>query len=215
MENKVAQSPDFHIALKEFESAWNNPSHTRFELPPVHVNQVLRQRYQVDKSVALTRDQLWDMELKKAWDPKTYIPYVVSEGRSWDREKCDGRTEHFFRSSIQRGWVAPKSGRVLEEVFIDHDSQRVLFLGRERFVDKTQDIRTDPFQPLFHVEHGASGYSENPINLWRIVVLTEGRDERFTEPFKEMVRAGWLPGFVEIYVEQLFDRKLVRRESQA
>jgi hypothetical protein len=212
MTNEVVQTLDFHRALTEFESAWENPRHTRFELPPVYVNRVLRQLYQVDKRVALTRDQLWDMELKKAWDPKKYIPYVVSEGRSWDRQKVDGRTERFLRSSIQLGWITPKSGRVLEEVFVDHDSQRVLFMGRERFVDQSQEIRTDPFQPLFHVEHAASGHSDDPINLWRIVVLTDGRDDRYTEPFKEMVRAGWLPGFVEIYIEQQFDCKLIRHD---
>jgi hypothetical protein len=153
MTNQIVQARDFHSALTEFESAWENPNHTRFELPPVYVNQVLRQRYQVDERVVLTRDQLWDMELKKAWDPKTYIPYVVSEGRSWDRQGMGGRTE----------------------------------------------------------QHAASGYTDDPSNLWRIVVLTDGRDDRFTEPFKEMVRAGWLPGFVEIYIEQRFNCKLIRQ----
>jgi hypothetical protein len=212
MTKDVAQTRDFRSALAEFEGAWKNPRHTRFELPPVYVNRVLRQRYQVDKRVALTRDQLWDMELKKAWDPKTYIPYVVSEGRSWDRQKVDGRTERFLRSSIQLGWITPKSGRVLEEVFVDHDSQRILFMGRAHFFDQSQEIPIDPFQPLFHVEHAASGYSDDPINLWRIVVLTDGRDDRFTEPFNEMVRAGWLPGFVEIYIEQQFACKLSHKD---
>jgi hypothetical protein len=207
----TVQVPDFHSALTEFESAWNDPRHTRFELPPVHVNEVLQQRYKIDKPVHVTRDQLWDMEVKKAWDPKTYIPYVVSEGRSWDRQNLDGRTERFLRSSIQRGWVTPMSGRVLEEVLIDHDSQRILFMGRDRFANGSDALKADPFQPLFHVEHAASGYSDAPINLWRIVVLTNGPDDRFTEPFKEMARAGRLPGFLEIYIAQRFECTLSRQ----
>jgi hypothetical protein len=52
-----------------------------------------------------------------------------------------------------------------------------------------------------------------PLNLWRIVVLTERYDERYTEPFKEMARQGLLPGFLEIYIERRFHCDLKRRSS--
>jgi hypothetical protein len=161
----------------------------------------------------VSRAQLWDMELKKAWDPRTYIPYVVSEARSWNRRELDARTEHFLRSSIQIGWIAADRGLVLEEVFVDHGEQRILFMGRPQFTDGFQQLQASAFQPLFHVEHAVGGYGDDPTNLWRIVVLTAGRDERYTEPFKEMVRLGWLPGFVEIYVEQQFKCGLTRKAS--
>jgi len=204
---------DFKGALKEFEEAWENPRHTRFELPPVRVNQVLRDKYQADKPIQMSRAQLWDMELKKAWDPRTYIPYVVSEAKSWSRHQPSAGTEHFLRSSIQIGWITADRGLVLEEVFVDHKQQRVLFMGRQQFSDDARELRASTFQPLFHVEHAVGGHGDDPTNLWRIVVLTESRDERFTGPFKEMVRQGWLPGFVEIYVEQEFRRGLARKAS--
>jgi hypothetical protein len=210
---QVGDVTDVKGALEEFEEAWKNPRHTRFELPPVRVNQVLRDKYQADKPVKMSRAQLWDMELKKAWDPRTYIPYVVSEARSWSRHQLSGTTERFLRSSVQGGWITADRGLVLEEVFVDHDEQRVLFMGRQQFTDGAERVRASTFQPLFHVEHAVGGSDDDPTNLWRIVVLTDGRDERYTEPFKEMVRLGWLPGFVEIYVEQQFKCGLTRKAS--
>jgi hypothetical protein len=209
--NQVGDVTDFKGALKEFEEAWEDPRHTRFDLPPVRVNQVLRDKYRADKPVQMSRAQLWDMELKKAWNPRTYIPYVVSEAKSWGRHELSAGTEHFLRSSIQIGWITADRGLVLEEVFVDHAGQRVLFMGRQQFTDGSQRLRASTFQPLFHVEHAVGGSNDDPTNLWRIVVLTDGHDERYAEPFKEMVRLGWLPGFVEIYVEQQFTCGLTRK----
>ena len=76
---------DFRSALDEFETAWENPNHTRFTLPAVDVNSVLAKKYITSAPVKITRDMVWDMELQKAWDPATFIPYVVSEGKSWGR----------------------------------------------------------------------------------------------------------------------------------
>ena len=121
----------FSHALAEFETAWQNPTYTRFTLPAVHVNGVLANKYSSSVPVKITRDMVWDMELQKAWDPLTFIPYVVSEGKSWGRRKLQDGSEHFFRSSEQLGWIAKGRGTVLEEVFIDHAGQRILFLGRE------------------------------------------------------------------------------------
>jgi hypothetical protein len=69
-------------AVAEFEAAWNDPRTTSVELPPVDVNRVLAEQYQVDPPTRMTRTQVWDMEVKKAWDTLTYIPYVASEGWS-------------------------------------------------------------------------------------------------------------------------------------
>ena len=97
---------DFRTALDEFEAAWENPKHTRFTLPAVEVNSVLARKYTTSTPVKITRDMVWDMELQKAWDPTTFIPYVVSEGKSWGRRKSHDGSEHFFRSSEQLGWIA-------------------------------------------------------------------------------------------------------------
>jgi len=193
----------------EFNRAWDDPRHTRFAFPPVDVNQVLAARYVVEPPVALTRAMVWDMEVKKSWDPARFIPYVVSEGRSWGRHALGDREEHFFRSSMQLGWITPERGKVLEEVFIDHANQRILFLGRDSFAGE----HASHFQPLFHVEHAVGGSDSAPLNLWRIVLLTPQQDVRFHEPFKERIRQGLLPGFLEIYIESELGRKLTRKPA--
>ena len=82
----IASDIAFDTAEREYNDAWNAQSSTRFELPPIDVNKVLKQRYRVSPEQTLTRAMIWDMETKKAWDPLTYIPYVVSQARSWGRK---------------------------------------------------------------------------------------------------------------------------------
>jgi len=198
----------FSDALQEFEAAWVNPDFTRFELPPVRVNQVLDEKYIMEPSIRISRKMVWDMELKKAWDPLRFIPYVVSEGKSWGRHEIGQSYERFSRASVQAGWITSQRGQVLEDVFLDHLNQRILFLGRNQMQGEGGSLIASGYQPLFHVEHGVGGTEEEPLNLWRIVVLTKGMDERFTEPFKQMVARGMLPGFLEIYIEQELKAKL-------
>ena len=50
----------FVAAAKEFESAWENPRNTRFELPATDVNKVVSERYEVGKPVHVTRSMVWD-----------------------------------------------------------------------------------------------------------------------------------------------------------
>ena len=204
----------FASAEQEFETAWCNPKHTRFALPDVDVNKVLGERYVVDPPLAFTRSMLWDMELKKSWDPATYIPYVVSTGYSWRRHNLERGCERFFRSSTQLGWIRPDRGQVLEDVFINRNDERIFFLGRHEMTNEQgQRIYASDYQPLFHVEHAAAGSEDAPRNVWRIVVLTEQNDPRYTEPFKQMVTEGWLPGFLEVYIER--NLKVVLRRTGA
>jgi hypothetical protein len=203
----------FADAAREFEEAWSNPAFTRFELPPVAVNQVLRQKYLSKKPVQVSRSMVWDMELKKSWDPLSYIPYVVSEAHAWGRHSLEEGVERFSRSSIQAGWLGDSKGRVLEDVFIDRSQSRILFLGRSRMDCDGVEHVCGSNQPLFHVEHAVGGTEEEPHNLWRIVVLTEREDDRFKEPFRQMVREGWLPGFLEIYISRDLGIPLSRRPT--
>ena len=76
----------FSKAREEFERAWNDPAHTRIEPDPVDVNALLHDYYSSSEPLRLTKPMLWDAEVKKAWDPGTYIPGVVSEGEAWGRE---------------------------------------------------------------------------------------------------------------------------------
>jgi hypothetical protein len=204
-------APTFETARREYEDAWNNPLHTRFELPPVNVNKVLKDRYRVMPDRRITRSMIWDMEVKKAWDPLTYIPYVVSEGRSWGRNTLPDGAERFSRSSLQRGWITPEQGRVLEDVYVSHSNQAIFFLGRARMTEEDgKELHASKFQPLFHVTHAVGGPDDEPLNLWSIVLLTSTRDPRYQDPFEQMVRAGLLPGFIEIYIKNDLQMQLTQ-----
>lgn len=203
----------FAAAAVEFESAWANPRNTRFELPAVDINKVLSDRYEAHKPVQLTRSMVWDMELKKSWDPATYIPYLISRSHSWGRYFLDDGNERFVRELTSQAWITNTIGPVFEDVFVNHTEQKIFFLGQAELETETgETIRTNGFQPLFSVEHAIGGTEGNPLNLWRIVILTENTDQRFQRPFEEMVKAGWLPGFLEIYIEKELHIKLRRKK---
>ena len=76
--------------------------------------------------------------------------------------------------------------------------------------DKGKHLYAGHHERLFHVEHGAGGSESEPLNVWRIVFLTESNDQRFTEPFKQMIKTGLLPGFLAIYIERDLHRQLRR-----
>ena len=127
-----------------------------------------------------------------------------------DRTRTDG-SARFCRSSLQRGWITPEEGLVLEEVFVSDAKQTIYFLGRPRMVEESgKALVASPFQPLFHVRHAVGGSEQAPLNLWSIVLLTNAPDPRHYEPFEQMVRAGLLPGFIENYIEKDLKLKLSR-----
>jgi hypothetical protein len=149
----------FKRAKQEFNNAWQNTKYTRLELPPVDVNRVLRERYTVEPAgTTMTLTQLWEMETKKAWDPATYIPYVVSRGRSWGRHALEEGCEGYHRTSDQVAWIDSSRGEVIEDVSISHIERSIVFLGQSRIVDdRGEIIHAGDFQPRFHVVHGAEG----------------------------------------------------------
>jgi hypothetical protein len=104
---------------------------------------------------------------------------------------------------MQRGWIAPAQGRVLEDVFVSDAKQTIYFLGRPRMVEESgKELMASAFQPRFHVWHAVGGSDDEPLNLWSIVLLTKTPDPRYLEPFEQMVREGVLPGFIEIYIRR-------------
>jgi hypothetical protein len=126
---------------------------------------------------------IWDMETKKAWDPLPYIPYVVSQARSWGRTALRDGFSRFSRSSMQRGWITPEEGLVLEDVFVSDAKQTIYFLGRPRMIEESSKaLVASSFQPLFHVQHAVGGSEQAPLNLWSIVLLTDMPDPRYCEP---------------------------------
>ncbi len=74
-----------------------------------------------------------------------------------------------------------------------------------------QTVAAANYQPLVHVDHAAGGSEHNPYNLWRIVFLTDMKDERYTRPFEKMAVAGLLSGYLEIYIQKDLKVELIRR----
>jgi hypothetical protein len=207
----IVSAITFGKAECEYNETWNAPSNTRFELPPVDINTTLKKRYRVSPEKTLTRAMIWDMETKKAWDPLSYIPYVVSQAGSWGRTTLPDGSTRFSRSSLQRGWITSEEGRVLEDVFVSDAKQIIYFLGRPGMVEENGNkVVASTFQPLFHVRHAVGGSEKMPLNLWSIVLQTNAPDSRYYEPFEQMVRAGLLPGFIEIYIQRDLKLKLSR-----
>jgi hypothetical protein len=181
-------------AVEKFEEAWNNPQYTRFMAPAADINHIFcLQTDELLRQLNLTGTQLWEAEKKKAWDPKTYIPHVVSEGESFDKLDL-GDEITFMRGSLQKSWLDPQVAvPVLEEVHVFERDRKVIFLGR------TPNSATE--QPLFHVEHSVGGTEENPTSLWRIIFLTS--DKKYSEGLAEAFLsrpASFLPMFVQQYV---------------
>lgn len=205
--------PSFSSAREEFAAACSNPDHTLVETPPVDVNAMLQRHYVASESVRLTRALLWDAEVKKAWDPMTYIPGVVREGSSWARKSLDNGEEFFVRESQQRAWRSDAYGQVLEEVYLSPSEQSVIFLGRARLVRADgSPIQAGVHQPLFHVEHAVAGLESRTENVWRIVHLTSKRDdELLAEHQAHTGDPEWLQRFVAIYAEKDLGVSLARR----
>src|SRR5262249_13923266 len=146
---------------REFAAAWADARHTRFELPPADINELLGDRYATGSPLSFTRDMLGEVEVGKAWQPDRYIPGVVRAGSActWGRwQEADG-TESFARSSWQRLWLQPGDyGLVLEQTHLDHQAQKATFIGTAELSGQDgEPLHGDPRQALFHVQHWVGG----------------------------------------------------------
>ncbi|MEU4191907.1 hypothetical protein AB0E69_08425 [Kribbella sp. NPDC026611] len=196
------------------EQAWADPRTTKLELPPVRVNEVLRERYDVQPPFAYTGAQLWDMESRKAAAPDKYIPTVVKPGSAEKfASERHGHYEDFTRISEQRLWADPdRYELVIEHVRLDHEKRQAFFVGAERFEAPDGRVFTaGTGQPLFHVEHSVAGPEDDPLNLWRIVLLTDAPDPELAAGFESMAKDPYLRVFIEVHLQQDLGRKLVRR----
>lgn len=195
-----------------FAAAWNRDGHTSIELDPLDVNQVLHDEYDGVGGLALTRTQLWEMEVKKAARPDLFIPSVIRAGtaRSWGRRELKNGDEVFVRVSEQRLWLQPDSyGTIIEACYLNHSSQQVTFIGLPEVEDDAgRAITASPKQPLFHVVHGVSGSEQAPLNTWRIVHLTSDENGALSERFALMSQTSSLPEYVERYIEDILNLNL-------
>lgn len=176
----------------------------QIQLEDVDINRVLKEHYRTSKPVNFTSTMLWDMEVKKAWDPKSYIPYVVREGKSWGKKRLENGDDMFARSSEQKQWLKQDIYEdVFEEVYVNHREQKVTFIGTKILKNAYgKPIKLSNHQPVFYVEHSVKGTKENPLNGWRIVHLTKAKDQMLIEHFKKFNDSKRLPKFIEIYIEK-------------
>jgi hypothetical protein len=201
---KQADIESSSVAEAAFERAWRDPRYTQIELSPLDVNRVVEAHYVASAPATMTAAQLWDNEVKKAWDPATYIPSPVRSSTTFGHRKLSDGTETFVRLTEQRRWLSPAEyGPVLELVTVNPHARRVTFLGaREARRDDGTTVRIEPAQPLFHVEHAVGGSETAPLNLWRIVHLTDARDERLIEGFKHFQDPARLPEYIAIHIQR-------------
>ncbi len=201
---------------EEFKRSWADPGNTRIELPPVDVNLVLARYYRTNEPLRFTRTMLWDMEAKKAFRPDLYIPSVVSAGSScyWGWQAAADGAESFVRCSRQRFRLRPSErGLVLEQVLLNPARQSATFIGTAELLDEDGNLlRAGARQPLFHVEHSVEGDELRPLNLWRIVYLTDKPQQELFDRFR-LAKDVWLREFVEIYIRRDLKIDLTRRRA--
>lgn len=198
-----------------FGSAWNRASHTSIEFDPLDVNRVLANEYDPAEGLALTRTQLWEMEVMKAARPDLFIPGVIRKGsaRSWGRRELESGDEAFIRVSEQQFWLQPESyGTVIEACYLNHTRQQVTFIGLPEVEDDMgRTVVASPKQPLFHVTHGVTGSEESPLNTWRIVHLASDDNRELSKRFELISQASGLPEYVERYIEDVLKSPITKK----
>ncbi|KAL9469234.1 hypothetical protein ACSS6W_010928 [Trichoderma asperelloides] len=191
------------------EAAFRDPQNTAINLEPSNVNKVIKSgAYDADPDLHYTKTQLWDMEYNKAHNPGKYLRHILRSGsvRIFNVHK-DGPRETFVRVSDQATWVDPsKYSTIIEQVFIDNETQRAFFIVEDL---EGKKIVTGP-QALFHVEHSVTGTEDEPLNVWRIVHLDKDEDGKINEAFAKMGASPYLREFNEVYIREDLGKKLNR-----
>jgi hypothetical protein len=197
---------------KEFAHAWADPQNTRAERPTVDVNAVLAKHYRLGAPLAFTRTMLWDMEVRKAFRPDIFIAAVVKEASSatWNQRPLGDGVETFLRKSEQRQRLVPGYALVLEQVRTNPGNGKVTFIGAAQLpaADGTM-LTAGTQQPLFHVEHVATGTEAQPVNEWRMVHLTTEPSRPLLDHFAKS-ESVYLPQFIEVYIRDVLKIGLTR-----
>ncbi|KAL2207104.1 hypothetical protein CC79DRAFT_1367990 [Sarocladium strictum] len=197
-----------------FDAAFADPRHTSSIHPDQNVNEIIRERYSTDGTLALTKTQLWDMKVQKARNPAKYLRPLIRPGSlKVFNVTHEGNIEFFTRVTVQRTWPRPNEfTTVIEQIRVDPDKQEVLFIGipaatgpdGEKYVSGVD-------QPLFHVEHAAKGTEDEPIDTWRIVLLTDGNDEQLLQNVNMPTLDPHLRLYSEIFIRETLGKALERK----
>jgi len=185
--------------VQKFDEGWKNPANTSIRLRDVNINDALASSGQ---PITLTRDDLWDAERKKAFNPEIHISNVVKESRTWGYKKHPGDIETFYRYSMQKQWITDDYAEVLEFVYLLNREQQAYFFGLEEAEEDGKIIRVENSQPLFHVLHGVEGTMDTPLNVWKFVHLTEEPSEEIRTAFSGLQNPAEVPYFVNVYLSE-------------
>lgn len=196
-----------------FEAAFADPNNMAIDIPPADINKILCSgTYKVNPDLKYTRTQLWDMEVKKSYNPDQYLRHLLRPGslEIFNIVK-NGPVETLVRVTDQRTWLDPsKFTTVIEQIWLDHDSQRAFGIGvPEAEIPDGRKIVSGKEQPLFHVEHSATGPENAQVNVWQIVFLSN--DEKLAEPFRQIAENRHLREFVEVHIREVLGEELVRK----
>lgn len=197
-----------------FNEAFAEPGNTTVDMPPIIVNRILHSgSYKVNPSITYTRTHLWDMEVKKAHNPDLYLRHILRPGslQIFDVVK-NGPVETFIRVTDQKAWTDPsKYTTVIERVSLDSDTHQAFFIGVPEIDGPDgRKIVSGKEQPIFHVEHSASGTEREPQNIWRIVFLDKDENGELQETFKRMAASPYLREFIEVHIREVLGEGLVR-----
>ncbi|KAM0259651.1 hypothetical protein ACHAQJ_003230 [Trichoderma viride] len=195
------------------EAAFKDPNNTTIALEPSDVNKIIKSgHYDADPDLIYTKTQLWDMEVKKAYNPAKYLQHILRPGslQVFNIQK-NGPTETFVRITDQRSWLNPsKYNTVIEQVFLDHDKEKAFFIGVQEVEGPDGHKIIAGTQPLFHVEHSVAGTENEPLNNWRVVHLDKDEEGKLKEIFKNMAASPYLREFNEVYIREDLGKKLDR-----
>jgi hypothetical protein len=156
------------------------------------------------------------MEDNKAHHPDKYLRHLLRPGSLKVLNlKKEGPIETFIRVTDQRLWKDPsRFTTVIEQVYLDHDTQRAFFIGVDRAVTVGGDVVVrGKEQPNFHVEHSVTGTEMEPLNVWRIVHLDKDVDGEMRQVFREMAESPYLREFSEVYIREDLGTQLIRLDD--
>lgn len=129
----------------------------------------------------LSFDEAFALEINKAKRVHEYLDAIPFSMIIPKTEQKTSYGQTFNRLSIQPAWLDGQLTIVKEEVHILENEHRIIFYGREVIKKEAQRHMGTHFDrqlisahaPLFHVEHGLQGTTENPLNTWKMVFVNQ------------------------------------------
>jgi hypothetical protein len=197
-----------------FDAAFADPKHTSSIHPDQNINEIIRERYATDGPLALTLSQFWDMKALKARNPAKYLRPLIKPGSlKVFNVTREGNVEFFTRVTVQRTWPRPNEfTTIIEQVRVDPDKHEVLFIGiPEATGPDGEKYVSGVDQPLFYVEHAAKGSEEEPIDTWRIVLLSDHKDEQLLKMVDIPTLDPHLRLYSEIFIRETLGKTLERK----